>query len=79
MELPRKFVQQSSLLEKRASLRVQTESNSAAVWGRGKRRIAIALAALLCAMIVWSSETLFAQTPTASPTRPQLRPPNPTA
>ncbi|MFZ1051544.1 MAG: hypothetical protein WAN41_12695 [Candidatus Sulfotelmatobacter sp.] len=74
MELPRKFVQQSSLLEKRASLRVQTESNSAAVWGRGKRRIAIALAALLCAMIVWSSETLFAQTPTASPT-PAAAPP----
>ena len=74
MELPRKFVQQSSLLEKRVSLRVQTESNSAAVWGRSKRRIAIALAALLCAMIVWSSETLFAQTPTASPT-PAAAPP----
>jgi hypothetical protein len=70
---PRKLVRQSRV-EKLMSLRLQVESSSATVWGRSKRRIAIALAALLCAMTVSSSETLFAQTPTASPT-PSPAPP----
>jgi hypothetical protein len=69
MELPRKFVQQSSSLEKRRSPRLQAEINSLAARGQNKRRIAIALAVFVCAtaMIVCSSETLFAQTPTATP------------
>ncbi|MGB7331196.1 MAG: hypothetical protein WBD25_07410 [Terriglobales bacterium] len=69
MELPRKFVQQSSSLEKRRSLRLQAEINSLATRGQSKRRIAIALAVFVCAtaMIVCSPETLFAQTPTATP------------
>jgi hypothetical protein len=74
MEPPRKLVQQSTLLEKRMPLSVQVESSSAAVWGRGKRLIGIALSVLLWAMIVSPSETLFAQTPTASPT-PSPAPP----
>ena len=44
---PRKLVRQSRV-EKLMSLRLQVESSSATVWGRSKRRIAIALAALLC-------------------------------
>ena len=69
MEPPRKFVQQSSSLEKRRSLRLQAEINSLATRGQSKRRIAIALAVFVCAtaMIVCSPETLFAQTPTATP------------
>ncbi len=68
MEPPRKLVQQSSLPERRPSFAVQAKSSSIAlVFGCGKRRIAIARALLLCAMIVPSRETLFAQTPTASP------------
>src|ERR1700685_1801216 len=74
MEPPRKLVQQSSRVEKLMSLRLQVESSSPAVWGRSMRRIAIALSALLCMMIVSSSEILFAQTPTASPT-PSPAPP----
>jgi hypothetical protein len=74
MEPPRKLVQQSTLLEKRMPLSVQVESSSAAVWGQGKRLIGIALSVLLWAMIVSPSETLFAQTPTASPT-PSPAPP----
>ena len=70
---PRKLVRQSRV-EKLMSLRLQVQSSSATVWGRSKRRIAIALAMLLCAMTVSSSETLFAQTPTASPT-PSPAPP----
>jgi hypothetical protein len=69
MELPRKFVQQSSSLEKRGSLGLQAEINSLAARGQSKRRTAIALAAFVCAtaMIVCSPETLFAQAPTATP------------
>ena len=84
METPRKLVLQPSSLEKQASLRVcpeqsrrvQRKSSSAAPCGHSQRRIAIALAVLLgaIAMIVSSSETLFAQTPTASPT-PAAAPP----
>jgi hypothetical protein len=69
MELPRKFVQQSSSLEKWRSPRLQAEINSSATLGQSKRRIATALAVFACAtaMIVCSPETLFAQTPTATP------------
>lgn len=69
MELPRKFVQQSSSLEKRRSLRLRAESNSLSAWGQSKGRTTIALAVFICAtaMIVCSPETLFAQTPAATP------------
>jgi hypothetical protein len=69
MELPRKFVQQSSSLEKWRSPRLQAEINLSATRGQSKRRIATALAVFACAtaMIVCSPETLFAQTPTATP------------
>jgi hypothetical protein len=81
MELLRKFVHQSPLPEpeKRACLRVQKESSRVAACGHSKRRIAIDLAALLCAMaiIVWSSGTLFAQTPTMSPTPAPAQPAEP--
>jgi hypothetical protein len=70
MNLPKKLVLslQSSRAERRVSLRAQAERSSAATCGSGKRRIAIGLALLLCAMIVSSHDKLFAQTPTASPT-----------
>src|ERR1700675_1556831 len=83
MEPPRKFGLQSSLLENRADRRTQIDCTSAVACGHNKHRIAIAPAVLVravlmramivCAviaviMIVLSSETLFAQTPTASPT-----------
>ena len=70
MEPIRKLALQISLAERCACLRPQTWSKSAAaIRGRCKRRIATAVAALLCAIavIVWSSEALFAQTPAASP------------
>jgi hypothetical protein len=69
MELPRNFVQQSSSLEKRRSLRLRAESNSLSAWGQSKGRTTIALAVFICAtaMIMCSPETLFAQTPTATP------------
>jgi hypothetical protein len=69
MELARKFVQQSSSLEKWRFLRLQAEINSLATRGQSKRRIVIALAVFVCAtaMIVCSPETLFAQIPTATP------------
>jgi hypothetical protein len=69
MELARKFVQQSSSLEKWRLLRLQAEINSLATRGQSKRRIVIALAVFVCAtaMIVCSPETLFAQIPTATP------------
>src|SRR5271165_6948978 len=68
MELPGKFVQQSSSLEKRRSLRLQAENKPLAAWGQSKRRTAIALVVFVCAttMIVSSPETLLAQTPTAT-------------
>ena len=77
MEPPRKLGLQSSLLENRADRRRQIDCISAVAWGDNKHRIAIALAVLVRAMIVCaviimmigsSPETLFAQTPTASPT-----------
>jgi len=69
MELPGKFVQQSSSLEKQRSLRLQAESSPLAARGQSKCRTAIALALFVCgtAMIVCSPETLFAQTPNATP------------
>src|SRR3984885_295147 len=72
MEPIRKLALQTSLAARWARLRPQTESNSAAIRRRCKRRIATAIAGLLCAiaMIVWSSEALFAQTPAASPSPP---------
>ena len=78
MEPLRKLVQQFLLLERRTSLPVcpeqsrgvQAESSSAAAWGQSKQRIAIALVVLLCALIVSSRETLFAQTSSLSQTAP---------
>jgi len=66
---PRKLALQSSLVERLACLHPQTESNSAAIRGRCKRRIATVIVVLLCAiaMVAWSSEILFAQTPAATP------------
>jgi hypothetical protein len=72
MEPTRKLVLQSSLEETRASECEQSKRSSADA--NRKRRTAITLMVLLCAMIVWSSETLFAQTSTASPA-PAAAPP----
>src|SRR5580700_8401991 len=74
MAPPRKLVHQSSLIERPASACVHAERSLSDACGLSKRRIAMALALLLCAMILSSSETLFAQTPTASPT-PAAAPP----
>ncbi len=76
MAPPRKLALQPSLVKRRASLpacpersrRVQADRSSPAGCGHSNRRIAIALALLLGAMIVSSPEKLFAQTPAASPT-----------
>jgi hypothetical protein len=70
MQLPKKPAtrRQSSLLERWACPTLQAKRSLAAAWGHGMPRIAIALAVLLCATIVWSPETLFAQTSTAGPT-----------
>src|ERR1035438_7120487 len=76
MEPTRKLGLQSSLLENRADRRRQIDCISAVACGDNKHRIAIAPAVLVRAMIVCavimmivsSPETLFAQTPTASPT-----------
>jgi hypothetical protein len=67
MELPGKIVQRSSLVERLTCLRAEADRNLAATFGYSSRPIAIALGVLVCAMIVWSSETLFAQTPAATP------------
>jgi hypothetical protein len=77
MAPPRKLVPQSSLIERPATAGVHAERSLAAACGHSKRRIAMALAVLLCAMIVSSPETLFAQTPTANPTAPPAPPPPP--
>src|SRR5271156_4914848 len=79
MEPIRKLALQTSLAEKWACLRPQAERNSAAIRGRCKRRIATAIAVLLCAiaMIVGSSEALFAQTPAASPAPAPVPPAEP--
>src|ERR1700688_1240667 len=92
MEPPGKFGLQSSLLEKRAERRTQIDCTSAVACGHNKHRIAIAPAVLVravlmravivCAviaviMIVLSPETLFAQTPTASPTPAPAAPAEP--
>jgi hypothetical protein len=75
MEPPNKFVLQPSVAERRACpqdcseqrRRAQGERSSAVARVQSKRRMAIVPAALLCAMIMWSHETLVAQTPAASP------------
>jgi hypothetical protein len=69
MELPRKFGQQSLPLEERESLRPKAESHSLRAWGQSKPRTTIAFAVFVCltAMIVCSPQTLFAQTPPATP------------
>ena len=77
MEPPRKLVQQSSLLEKRTSMRMPAERSPAAALVHSKPRIAISLAVLLYAMIVSSPETLFAQTPTVNPPAPPAPPAEP--
>src|ERR1700692_3024805 len=92
MEPPGKFGLQSSLLENRAERRTQIDCTSAVACGHNKHRIAIAPALLVravlmravivCAviaviMIVLSPETLFAQTPTASPTPAPAAPAEP--
>jgi hypothetical protein len=77
MEPPRKLVQQSSLLEKRTSMRMPAERSPAAALVYSKPRIAISLAVLLYAMIVSSPETLFGQTPTVNPTAPPAPPAEP--
>jgi hypothetical protein len=74
MAPPRKLVHQSSLIERPASACVHAERSLARACGQSKRRIAMALAVLLFAMIVSSPETLFAQTPTANPTAPPAPP-----
>jgi hypothetical protein len=61
-------VPQSSPLLRRAYLPEHAKGSSAAVSGFGSRRIATALALLLCVMIVSSSESVVAQTSTSSPT-----------
>src|SRR4029077_15958406 len=73
----RKLEQQSSPIERPASAGVHAERILAAACGHSKRRIAMALVVLLCAMIVSSSEMLFAQTPTGNPTAPPAPPAEP--
>ena len=77
MVAPGKLVHQSSLIERPASPCVHAERSLAAACGHSKRRIAMALAVLLCAMIASSPETLFAQTPTPNPTAPPAPPAEP--
>jgi hypothetical protein len=72
MEQTRKLVLQSSLVQRRASQCAQSKRSSADA--NRKPRTAITLMVLLFVMFVWSSETLFAQTPTTSPT-PTVVPP----
>jgi hypothetical protein len=67
MARPRKLVHQSLLINGPASAFVHAEHSLAAACSHSKRRIAMALAVLLCAMIVSSPEILSAQTPTANP------------
>jgi hypothetical protein len=68
MQPPKKLATRLQSLERWAYPTAQAERSSAVTWDYGKPRIAIATAVLLCATIVWSPETLFAQTSTASPT-----------
>jgi hypothetical protein len=72
MAPPRKLALQCSPAQRRAPQCAQSKRSSADA--NRKRRTAITLMVLLCALIVWSSETLVAQTPTASPT-PAAAPP----
>jgi hypothetical protein len=69
MEPPPKLVRvpQSSPVPKRAYLPDHGKGSSAAISSSGNSRIATALAVLLCAMIVSSSESLVAQSPSATP------------
>jgi hypothetical protein len=75
MEQTRKLVLQSSLVQRRASQCAQSKRSSADA--NRKPRTAITLMVLLFVMFVWSSETLFAQTPTASPTPTAVPPAEP--
>ena len=68
MAAPTKLVHQSSLIDGPASACMHAERSLSNACGHSQRRIAMALALLLCAMILSSPETLFAQTPTANPT-----------
>ena len=77
MAAPRKLVHQFSLIERPASACVHAERSLSDAFGHSKRRIAMALVVLLCAMIVSSSEILFAQTPTGNPTAPPATPAEP--
>ena len=77
MAPPRKLVHRSSLIDRPASPCVHAERSPAAACGDSKRGIAMALAVLLCAMIVSPPETLFAQTPAANPTAPPAPPAEP--
>src|SRR5580704_14454 len=77
MAPPGKLVHQFSLSARRASQWVHAYRSFATACGRSERRIGMALAVLLCAMIVRSPETLFAQTPTANPTAPPAPPAEP--
>ncbi len=77
MAPPRKLQHQSLLIERPASACMHAERSLAAFCGHSKRRTAMALAVLLCAMIVSSPETLFAQTSTANPTAPPAPPAEP--
>jgi hypothetical protein len=74
MDPTRKLVPQSSLARSRASQSAESKRSSADA--NGKRRPAITLMVLLCAIstILWSSETLAAQTSAASPA-PAAAPP----
>jgi hypothetical protein len=67
MDLPRKLVLPSSPAEIQVLLRAQPDCSSTAKCGLSKRGMAFALVAFLWAMIPALPETLFAQTPTASP------------
>src|ERR1022692_2189090 len=67
MELPRKLVLPSSVAEIRVSRRAQLDCSSTAACGLSKRGMAIIPVVLLCAMILSLPETIFAQTPAASP------------
>jgi hypothetical protein len=77
MAPPRKLVHQSSLIDKPASGCVPAQRSAAAARAHSKRRIAIALAVLLCAMMASSPETLFAQISTPNPTAPPAPPAEP--
>jgi hypothetical protein len=67
MEPPRQLVLQSSPVERQASWSMKADRDSAPARAPGKHAAITALALLLCAMVVSSSEIAFAQTPSATP------------